>query len=54
MATFSVALPLSNGVGALLCGSLIQAVGYFWMYLVLACVAGIGLMVSVANRAHLK
>ena len=54
MATFSVALPLSNGVGALFCGTLVQSVGYFWMYLVLACVAGIGLMVSVANRAHLK
>jgi len=54
MATFSVALPLSNGVGALFCGTLVQSVGYFWMYLVLACVAGIGLMVSMANRAHLK
>jgi MFS family permease len=54
MATFSVALPLSNGVGALLCGSLIQAVGYFWMYLVLAVIAGIGLVVTIGNRAHLK
>jgi MFS family permease len=54
MATFSVALPLSNGVGALLCGSLVQWVGYFWMYLVLACIAGGGLMVTAANRAHLK
>src|SRR5918994_2327601 len=32
MATFSIALPLSNGVGALLCGSLIQWFGFFWMY----------------------
>ncbi len=54
MATFSVALPLSNGVGALLCGSLIQAVGYFWMYLVLAVIGGIGLVVTIGNRAHLK
>jgi len=54
MATFSVALPLSNGVGALLCGSLVQWVGYHWMYLALACVAGAGLAVTLANRAHLK
>jgi MFS family permease len=54
MATFSVALPLSNGIGALLCGSLVQWVGYYWMYLVLASVAGAGLAVTLANRAHLK
>jgi predicted MFS family arabinose efflux permease len=54
MATFSVALPLSNGVGALICGSLVESLGYFWMYLVAACIAGGGLMVTIANRAHLK
>lgn len=54
MATFSIALPLSNGVGALICGSLIQGVGYFWMYLSLACVAGGGLLVTIGNRAYLK
>jgi MFS family permease len=54
MATFSVALPLSNGVGALLCGSLVQWIGYFWMYVALACVAGAGLMITIANRGHLK
>ena len=54
MATFSVALPLSNGVGALICGSLVEWVGYFWMYLVLACVAGGGLTVTIVNRVHLK
>jgi MFS family permease len=54
MATFSIALPLSNGVGALLCGSLVQWVGYFWMYLVLAGIAAAGLMITIANRAHLK
>jgi MFS family permease len=54
MATFSVALPLSNGVGALLCGSLVQGVGYFWMYVILAWVAGAGLLATITNRAHLK
>jgi MFS family permease len=54
MATFSIALPLSNGVGALICGGLVQWIGYFWMYLALACVAVAGLIVTVANRAHLK
>jgi predicted MFS family arabinose efflux permease len=54
MATFSIALPLSNGVGALICGSLIQGVGYFWMYLALACIAGSGLLVTIVNRGYLK
>ena len=54
MATFSVALPLSNGVGALICGSLVESLGYFWMYLVAASIAAGGLMVTIANRGHLR
>jgi len=54
MATFSVALPLSNGVGALICGSLVESFGYFWMYLVAASIAAGGLIVTIANRAHLR
>jgi len=54
MATFSIALPLSNGVGALICGGLVQWIGYVWMYLVLACIATGGLVVTIANRSHLK
>jgi MFS family permease len=54
MATFSVALPLSNGVGALICGGLIQWVGFFWMYHWIAAVAAGGLMATLANRAYLK
>jgi predicted MFS family arabinose efflux permease len=54
MATFSVALPLSNGVGALICGSLVQWGGYFFMYLVASAVAAGGLMITIANRARLK
>jgi len=54
MATFSVALPLSNGVGALICGALIQWFGFFWMYNLTAVIAGAGLLITIANRAHLK
>jgi MFS family permease len=54
MATFSVALPLSNGVGALICGSLVESFGFFWMYLIASCIAGGGLVVTIANRAHLR
>ena len=54
MATFSIALPLSNGVGALVCGGLVETVGYFWMYLVLGCIAAGGLAVTIANRGHIK
>ena len=54
MATFSVALPLSNGVGALICGGLVQSLGFFWMYLTTAGIAGGGLLLTIANRAHLK
>jgi MFS family permease len=54
MATFSVALPLSNGIGALICGGLVQWSGFFWMYHVMAVVAGSGLLATIANRAHLK
>lgn len=54
MATFSIALPLSNGVGALICGSLVEWLGFSWMYLIFACIGGAGLIVTSANRAHLK
>jgi len=54
MGTFSIALPLSNGVGALICGSLVQWFGFFWMYLTLAVFAGGGLLITFINRARLK
>lgn len=54
MATFSIALPLSNGVGALICGSLVQSLGFFWMYIAAAAIAAGGLLVTMANRARLK
>ena len=54
MATFSIALPLSNGVGALLCGSLVQWFGFFWMYTIGAAIAAGGLLITTVNRARLK
>lgn len=54
MATFSIALPLSNGVGALICGSLVQWVGYPSMYLIVAGIATGGLIITIANRRHMK
>ena len=54
MGTFSIALPLSNGIGALICGGLIQWVGFWWMYHVMAVIAAGGLVTTIANRAHLK
>jgi MFS family permease len=54
MATFSIALPLSNGIGALICGGLVQWVGFFWMYLSVACIASGGLMIAIANRGRLR
>jgi MFS family permease len=54
MATFSIALPLSNGVGALICGSLVEGFGFFWMYVAVAAIAAAGLLITIAQRAHLK
>lgn len=48
-----VGLPLSNGVGVLICSGVIQSVEFFWRYLVIAGIAG-GLRVTIANRAYLK
>lgn len=54
MGTFSIALPLSNGVGALICGSLVQWFGFSWMYLFDAAFAATGLVITLINRARLK
>lgn len=54
MGTFSIALPLSNGVGALICGSLVQGFGFYWMYLALASFALAGLWITIAARLRLK
>jgi MFS family permease len=54
MATFSIALPLSNGVGAMICGSVVQWFGFSWMYLAGAGFAAVGLIVTSLNRVRLK
>jgi DHA1 family multidrug resistance protein-like MFS transporter len=43
-----------RGIGALICGGLVQSVGFLWMYLAIAGIAGGGLLLTIANRAHLK
>ena len=38
----------------LTCGSVLQELGFFWMYHAVAGIASGGLMVTIANRARLK
>ncbi|MBI2351126.1 MAG: MFS transporter [Deltaproteobacteria bacterium] len=54
MATFSVAFPLSAGVGALLTGGAVEIAGYFWMYLIVAGLLTSGLVLTLANWSTLK
>ena len=54
MATFSVAYPLSYGVGSLITGSAVEVTGYRGMFLVLAVVQGLGLIFALTNAANLR
>jgi MFS family permease len=54
MATFSIAYPLSFGVGGLLSGSVVEIAGYAWMFLIMAGLAAIGLLLTLANWSNLK
>ncbi len=54
IATYSMAYPLSAGVGALLAGSAIQLAGYFWMFLFAAALNIPGLIVIWKNWSSLK
>ncbi len=54
MATFSVAYPMSAGVGALLTGSLVEVGGYFTMYLTVAALGASGLVLTLTNSSSLK
>lgn len=54
MASFSVAYPLSAGVGALLAGSAVEIAGYFWMFLIMAGLGASGLVLTLTNRSGLK
>jgi len=53
MATFSVAYPLSYGVGSLLIGGAVELVGYVGMFLMLAVVQGVGLLFAFRRRSEL-
>jgi MFS family permease len=54
MASFSIAYPLSYGVGGILAGSAVDLAGYVWMYILMAAMAGLGLVVTFANWSKLK
>ena len=54
MATFSVAYPLSYGVGSLITGSAVEVAGYIGMFLVLTVVQALGLVFALINAANLR
>jgi MFS family permease len=54
MATFSVAYPLSYGLGSLVTGGAIQIAGYAGMFLILTAMQALGLAFALANGARLK
>lgn len=54
MATFSVAYPLSFGVGSVLTGSAVDLAGYYWMFLIVAGLGASGLVLTLANWSSLK
>jgi predicted MFS family arabinose efflux permease len=54
MASFSVAFPLSNGLGALLNGLAVDLVGYSWMYMIAAAICACGLALTAKNWSLLK
>jgi len=53
MATFSVAYPLSYGVGSLITGSAIDIAGYAGMFLLLAAIQAAGLFFACAKASGL-
>ena len=54
MATFSVAYPLSYGVGSLITGSAIDIAGYTGMFLLLAAIQAAGLFFACAKASSLS
>ena len=49
MASFSIAYPLSYGVGGLCAGGAVDLFGFTWMYLIMAGLSVLGLLVTLAN-----
>jgi MFS family permease len=54
MATFSVAYPLSYGVGSLLIGGAVEVAGYLGMYLFLAALEAVGLIFTLVNGSKAR
>ena len=54
MATFSVAYPLSYGLGSMLTGSAVQAAGYSGMFYVMAAVQALGFIFALFKAADLR
>ncbi|MGE5820752.1 MAG: MFS transporter [Deltaproteobacteria bacterium] len=54
MATFSVAYPLSYGVGSLLIGSAVEVAGYSGMFILLSAAQGAGLILSLIYASQLR
>jgi MFS family permease len=54
MASFSVSFPLSNGLGALLCGLLVDVAGYRWMFATAGVFCATGILLTARSWAKLK
>lgn len=54
MASFSISLPLSIGVGGLLSGLAVDLAGYTWMFLMTAVLCALGLVLTGRYWAQLK
>jgi MFS family permease len=54
MATFSVAYPLSYGVGSLITGGAVEAAGYIGMFFLLSALQTLGLVFALVNTASLR
>jgi MFS family permease len=54
MATFSVAYPLSYGMGSLITGSAVEVTGYTGMFLLFVAVQALGLVFALISAANLR
>jgi predicted MFS family arabinose efflux permease len=54
MASFSVAYPLSYGIGSLIVGSAVEAAGYAGMFYIMAAIQGLGLIFVVIKAGRLR
>ena len=54
MATFSLSYPLAYGVGSLLIGAVVEALGYAAMFLALAALESLGLLFALTRRGNMK